>query len=87
MPSVTETLLIAAGSGLTGGGFSQLFRVGSLNRKTDAESAKVLALAYGEFVDDLRNEIRDLRQENRALRDRIISLETKIDLLSQPTDT
>lgn len=74
----------AFGGTLAGaGGIAGLLRVRPQNRYTDAESAKVLAQAYALFVDDMRNELNQLRAENNLLRERIASLEAHISGLLQ----
>lgn len=84
MPTTVETLLIAAGSGLSGGGLAGLLRLPGVKKNDYAESAKALASAYAVLVDDLRKDNVALREEIGMLRDRIARLETKLDLY-QPT--
>lgn len=71
---VSPEVTALAGAAL--GASTNLVRFKVLNRKTDAESAQVLATAYALFVDDLRKELTEVRKENAALRDRLTALET-----------
>lgn len=61
---------------LGAGGMWGWLRVKSQNRRDEAESAKVLAQAYGLFVDKLEADNQRLRDEVSALRERVASLET-----------
>lgn len=72
--------MIAAGTGLSGGGLAGLLRLPALRKNDYAESAKALAGAYAVLVDDLRKDNVALREEIGMLRDRIARLETKLDM-------
>lgn len=81
---VIELLTTALGSSLLGaGGVAGILKVIPANRRMDAESSKVLAQAYGLFVDDLRAELSQVRAENSLLRERVASLEAHISGLLQ----
>lgn len=74
-----ELAATSAGGILAGAGaLAGIFKIRPQNRRTEADSAKVLAQAYGLFVDDLRDEIKALREENAQLRERIASLEAHL---------
>lgn len=69
------------GSILGGGAVTGWRRAKYQNNRDDAESAKVLAQAYGLFTDDLRAQIILLKDENAQLRERIASLESKLTMI------
>lgn len=65
----------AAAAFVAGSGLASLFRVRSLNRRDDANSAVALAGAYAKLIDQLEHRIKMLETENLELRSRILHLE------------
>lgn len=74
-----QGLLALLAAGLGGGGIAGLFRVRSLNRKDDANSAVLLAGAYAKLIDQLEHRIKSLELENSELRVRVLHLEERLD--------
>lgn len=66
-----------------GGGAAALLRVGSRNQLDHANSAVVLATAYGKLIDQLETRIDALEGENKLLRDRVASLEGEVTALGK----